>query len=666
MIGWDGMMLKSGSRLRIQLARLFFSPALCLVVLVESAMAAATVQPSVILITVDTVRADRMGFLGSSRGLTPNLDVLAHDSVVFARAYSQVPLTNPSHATILTGTYPQYHRVNDFAIPLASDLPDLPDILHVHGYSTAAFVGASILDPKSTAPGFDRGFDIYDAKAGERRPGSAVIEFAVTWLKAHASSPFFLWIHLYDPHAPYDPPEPFRSRYPAEPYDATIAYADSVLGDFFTQLRAMELYDRTLIALMSDHGEALGQHGEREHGYFLYDETIHVPLLIKLPKRRFSGRRVETRSGLVDVAPTILQIVGLPIPTAMQGQPLMKLVPNAAAGSLPESLSDRAIYSETDYPYLTFGWSPLRALRSNQYLFIDAPRKELYDQSADASAANNLAVDSPAVTDTMKALLDTFRGKTTNSAPLPKSVVDAQQAKKLNALGYVASGQSDAIQASDQAKLDPKDMIEVANRVTEALRDMSQARYQEALPLLQYALAQGPDSSAINRMFAEACLHLHDYKDVVSALRKALRLGSDTVAVHYQLGLALFALEDWNGAEAEFAAAAARAPRWPDAHYWLGSAYSRMKRYPEAEKELTITLGFQPDSFPANMELGQVFLIERNPEKALAIFQKAAELEPQMSDPHHFLARTYAALGQEENARRENAEANRLSRSEKP
>lgn len=661
-------MLRPFSRLKLQRA-LFFCPALCLIVLVESAMAAATVQPSIILITVDTVRADRMGFLGSLRGLTRNLDVLAHHSVVFTRAYSQVPLTNPSHATILTGTYPQFHRVNDFAIPLASDLPDLPDMLHAHGYSTAAFVGASILDPKGTAPGFDRGFDTYNAKAGARRPGSAVIELALTWLKAHASGPFFLWVHLYDPHAPYQPPEPFRSRYPAEPYDATIAYADSVLGDFLTQLRAMGLYDRTLIALMSDHGEALGQHGEREHGYFLYDETIHVPLLIKLPNQRFSGRRVETHVGLVDVAPTILQIVGLPIPAAVQGQslmPLLKLPSTEASGSPPEPLSDRQIYSETDYPYLTFGWSPLRALRSNQYLFIDAPRKELYDQSADASAGHNLAADSPAVTETMKALLDSFRSKTANSSPLPKSVLDAQQAKKLNALGYVASGQDEVIQASDQARRDPKDMIEVANRVTEALRDMSQGRYQEALPALQYALAQEPDSSAINRMFAEACLHLHDYKNVVSALRKALQLGSDTVAVHYQLGLALFALEEWKGAETEFAAAAAKAPHWPDAHYWLGSAYSRMKRYPEAERELTVTLGFQPDNFPANMELGQVFLIEHNPEKALAIFQKAAELEPQMSDPHHFLARAYAALGQEENTSRENAEADRLSRSEKP
>jgi arylsulfatase A-like enzyme/Tfp pilus assembly protein PilF len=646
--------------LRLRLTGIFCCAVLCLLVPAESVMAAAAAQPSVILITVDTVRADRMGFLGSHRGLTPNLDALAQDSVVFNRAYSQVPLTNPSHATILTGTYPQFHRVNDFAIPLTSDLPDLPEILHAHGYSTAAFVGSSILDPKGTAPGFDRGFDIYDAKTGERRSGSAVIELALTWLKPRSSDPFFLWVHLYDPHAPYDPPEPFRSRYPAEPYDATIAYADSVLGSFLTQLRTMGLYDRTLIAFMSDHGEALGQHGEREHGYFLYDETIHVPLLVKFPEGHFSGTRVEASAGLVDVAPTILQIVGLLVPATMQGQsllPLLKLHSTKASADTNETLSDRQIFSETDYPYLTFGWSPLRALRSNQYLFIDAPRKELYDQPVDSVAERNKAASSPAVTDTMKALLDAFRSGTVNSSPASKSVLDAQQAKKLNALGYVAFGEASANSGKDPARTDPKDKIEVANEVTEALRDMSRGRYEDALPLLRYALAQESGSPAVYQMFGESCIHLHYYKDAVAPLRKALQLGSDRLMVHYQLGLALFETEDWKGAETEFSAASAQSPRWPDAHYWLGSTYSRMKRYPEAEKELTASLEFEPNNFAANMELGQVFLIEHNPEKAIAIFQKAAKLEPRLGDPHHFLARAYSALGQEEDARRENAEA---------
>jgi arylsulfatase A-like enzyme/Tfp pilus assembly protein PilF len=637
--------------------------ALSFLMLARLCAAVAQPQPNIILITVDTVRADRMGFLGSKRGLTPNLDALARHSVVFTHAYSQVPITNPSHATILTGTYPQFHHVNDFAIPLAEDLPDLPQILHQHGYHTAAFVAASVLDPKGAAPGFDRGFDSYDAESVGGRRAEAVVEHVLAFLKKQPHCPLFLWVHLYDPHAPYVSPEPFKSRYASAPYDGAIAYADSAIGHLIAQLRAQGLYENSVIAIMSDHGESLGDHGEQRHGYFLYDETIHVPLLIKLPGKGLAEKRVEVRVGLVDVAPTILQIVDLPVPAAMQGQslvPLTKSTPNAV-----ESLLQRSIYSETDYPYLAYGWSSLRALRSNKYLFIDAPRKELYDQSADAAAEHNLALSSPAVTSEMKFSLDTFRSETGNATNVPEAVTDAEQAKKLNALGYLASIHTSGIPVVDEARADPKDMIEVANRMTLAIENMARRRYADAVPLLEYVVSKDPDNVAGNRVLGEAYVRVHDYSEAVPPLRKALRLGSDLATTHYQLGLALFALKDWNGAEVEFTTAAAKSPRWPDAHYWLGSTYGRLKRYPEAEKELEATIQFQPDNFPANMELGQVLLIEHNPEKASAVFKKAAELEPDMGDPHHFLARAYIALGREDDAQRENAEAARLGLLEK-
>ena len=638
----------------------------CIVVLAECAIAAhsapAPAPSNVILITLDTVRADRMGFLGSQRGLTPNLDTLAAQSIVFSRAYSQVPLTNPSHATILTGTYPQFHHVNDFAIPLTKDLPDLPQILHEHGYATAAFVGAAVLDPRGTAPGFDRGFDTYDADTQSFRPGSMVIEHAMAWLKQHHHGPFFIWVHLYDAHAPYISPEPFKSRYPKEPYDASIAYADSVVGDMLKQVRAMTLYDNTVIALMSDHGEAFGEHGEREHGYFLYDETIHVPLLIKLPAQHFGGKQIEKRAGLVDVAPTILQAVDIPVPPAMQGHPLLPLVQET--GGAGESLIDRPVYSETDYPYLAYGWSPLRSLRSNKYLFVEAPRQELYDQSSDPAAEHNLSASSPAVTDTLKSTLDAFRSKTANSGEIPKAIVDAQQVKKLNALGYVATATASSNPSMTETRADPKDKIGVANHITQALRYMSNERYQEAISLVEYAQTQEPNSAIVHRLLGECYVHVENFKDAVTQLRRALQLGSDVATVHYQLGFALFGLEDWAGAETEFGAATIKSPNWPDAHYWLGSTYSRMKRYPDAQKELEATLQAQPDNFPANMELGQVLLIEQNSEKAIAIFHKAAELEPEMSDPHHFLAKAYTKLGREEDARHENAEVKRLDAAE--
>src|ERR1700730_5673013 len=329
----------------------------CVVWLAASALEGAAespniIPPNIILITVDTVRADRMGFLGSKLGLTPNLDTLARESVVFTHAYSQVPLTAPSHATILSGTYPQFHQVNDFQVPLAPDLPYAPAILRAHGYRPSAFVGAMVLDPHAGfARGFDRGFDTYDAGFHQARPGEdryhsterrggGVVAHAVAWLHQHPRGPFFMWLHLYDAHDPYDPPEPYKSKYASAPYDGEIAYVDSAVGKFLIDLRSRGLYDGALIAVMADHGEALGEHGEDTHGFFLYDETIHVPLLIKLPSAASAGKKIENQVGLVDVLPTILQAVKIPVPPEMQGESLLSMlmpkpVPAESAGASP-------------------------------------------------------------------------------------------------------------------------------------------------------------------------------------------------------------------------------------------------------------------------------------------------------------------------------------------
>jgi len=317
---------------------------LCFLLLIGPAFSIdKTFHPNVILITLDTTRADRMGFLGSKRGLTPKLDEMARQGVAFTRAYSHVPLTTASHTTILTGTYPQFNHVNDFGVPLSARLPYVPDLLHQHGYRTGAFVGSLILDPlDGTAPGFDRGFDVYDAgfhlrrrgmdryRSVERRAGE-VVDHALGWLSQVPNGPFFLWVHFYDAHDPYDPPPPYIEQYASQPYDGEIAYTDACLGKLLDALRKHGLYDETLIAVMADHGESLGAHGENTHGVFLYDETLHVPLLIKLPLNRFAGKHVETRVGLVDVAPTILSAAGFTAPHEMQGESLLSMVNTSEA-----------------------------------------------------------------------------------------------------------------------------------------------------------------------------------------------------------------------------------------------------------------------------------------------------------------------------------------------
>src|SRR2546427_7036840 len=267
-----------------------------------------------------------MGFVGSHSALTPNLDALARESIIFEHAYAQAPLTVVSHATILTGTYPQTHQISELGSPLAAGLPYLPDLLHAHGSRTAAFVGSVLLDPRNgSAPGFDRGFDLYVAgfqqssggggKQLVERRGDQVVARATKWLSNNTRGPFFLWVHLYDPHAPYG-----RS------YDRAVAAADAALGKLIAMLRNQKLFEESVLIVASDHGESLGAHGEDTHGIFLYDETIHVPLLIKLPHASAGGKRIDNRVELVDVLPTLLQAVRIDIPKEVQGESLLALM----------------------------------------------------------------------------------------------------------------------------------------------------------------------------------------------------------------------------------------------------------------------------------------------------------------------------------------------------
>jgi arylsulfatase A-like enzyme/Flp pilus assembly protein TadD len=636
---------------------LAFSSVLC--------FAASAHHPNVILITIDTTRADRMGFLGSKRGLTPNLDVLARQSVAFSRAYAHVPLTTASHTTILTGTYPQFNHVNDFGVPLSPQLPYLPDLLHQHGYHTAAFVGSLILDPlDGTAPGFDRGFDVYDAgfhlrrqgedryKTVERRAGT-VVNHALAWLRQSRNGPFFLWVHVYDPHDPYDPPPPFKARYASQPYDGEIAYVDSMLARLFAELRKTGVYDDTVIAVMADHGESLGAHGEKTHGVFLYDETLHVPLLIKQANSRALGKRVGARVGLVDVAPTLLREAGFDVPKAMQGEPLLDRQ-NEDLGQ------ERPAYAETDYPHRAFGWSALRALRLGKYLYIQAPERELYNQTADPEELHNLASSTKAVADTMAAQLDEFRQKTAQTL-IQLTKPDPEQMKKLQALGYVGSDSNEPKTSVVLSGADPKEKIEISNLLHDAMFDVEDARYKEAIPLLERVLKDQPEMSVANMQYGIAEARLKNYDKAVPPLQKAVKLLPDSGMGHYELGLALFETGDWKSAAPEFEAAVARAPRWADAHFSLAAVYARIDRVPEAMTELDTTLTLNPDHYRANLLRGRILSLQGNPEAALGNLEKAVQVQPQSQEAHLFLGGAYAQLGRDADAQRELSVARTLS-----
>jgi arylsulfatase A-like enzyme/Flp pilus assembly protein TadD len=628
-------------------------------------------SPNIILITLDTTRADRMGFLGSKLGVTPNLDALAQESSVFTHAYAQVPLTTPSHATILSGTYPQFHGLIDFQIPLPADVPYGPEILHVHGYRTAAFVGSMALAPGTLAPGFERGFDTYDAdfhpealgrqffhkKDRDRtveRSGDEVVTLALEWLNQHPKGPFFLWVHLYDAHAPYEPPEPYASRYASEPYDGGIAYEDAVVGRFIEELKARKFYDGAVIAVMADHGESLGAHGEDTHGVFLYDETIHVPLTVKLPYG--TGKRVESRVELVDVMPTLLDAVGIKAPATMQGETLLGLIQTdeAAMGVW----RDRPAYAQADYPRLTYEWSALQSWRTGKYLYVQAPHRELYDQTTDTKAEHNLAASSPAVADTLSAKMASFREKTSSHRESTKVAADPAAEQKLAALGYVAPSVHSST-SSDQGP-DPKDRVESLHLIEKLPTVLEDGRFADALPIVLELIVKEPNMSQLYLKLAGCYMALKQYEKAIPILRKARDLYPTNIGVEMNLAKALLEARDFEGAATVSKDLVEKVPLRLTAHTFLQRAYFQSKHYPEAIKACEELLVDLPDDYDSNLILGLALAQSGAREAAVPKLQKAAEVHPRAPEPPMALAVVYAMLGRAADAERERTEASRL------
>jgi len=547
---------------------------------------------------------------------------------------------------------------------LAEDIPYLPDQLKRGGYKTAAFVGALVLDPEArAAPGFERGFDTYDAgfhapadgedryHSLERRAGD-VVSHAVRWLNRPRQGPFFVWIHLYDPHDPYDPPEPFKTKYKSAPYDGEIAYTDAMVGKLISALQSRGLYRNTLIAVMADHGEAFGEHGEQRHGIFLYDETVHVPLLFKLPVDPVGGKRLERRVGLVDVAPTILKEAGVAIPPRMQGSSLAEeMTTSAKKKSSPPADAAQSVYSETDYGYRSFGWSRVRAWRTSKYFYVQSPKRELYDETEDQKAEQNLAGSAPAVADTLDTQLNQFHEKT-SSAATGQAKHDAVAVANLRALGYLASDNSPALPAGAPA-IDPKDKIEIANLMHQALVNKEEEHYDEAIPRLQRIIQDAPEVSTAYLELGHAFVHEKKFSEAIPPLQKAVEKMPDSGAAHYELGFAMANTGDWQGALPQLEAAVASAPDSAEMHFYLGAVYEQLQDTSKATKEYRETLNLNPDHFKANLMLGRLYGMRRNPAAALPLLERAVKLQPNSPDAHNFLGNVYSDLGDMEKARNE-------------
>jgi choline-sulfatase len=456
----------------------------------------------IILISIDTLRADRLPSYGYSGTRTPNIDRLIADGVLFENAYSHSPQTLPSHTSMLTGELPFEHGVRDnIGFTLKNPQRTLPQTLRDAGYATGGFVSAYVLRKQV---GFDQGFDHFDDELppaspdkplGQmQRPGTDTLAAATKWLDARTSPRFFLFFHIYEPHRPYAPPPHIKAR---NPYDGEVEYSDEIVGRLLDYLRSKNLYDNGTIVLLSDHGEGLGDHGEDDHGIFVYRATTHVPLIVKLPGSRNGGQRVAAPVQHVDLVPTIEELVGLPglktRPTS-EARPTSKTRPThgrslvpALTGSGP--LAPASIYSESLSPRYHFGWSELYALSDDRYRFIRAPKDELYDLTQDPNELTSIAAERVQVRTAMRRALDGLVADAKVSAP---SVVTAEDRQKLAALGYVGTQTGASLETASDMLPDPKDRVDVLKKYKRANDLAGERQFGEAIVLYREILRDEP------------------------------------------------------------------------------------------------------------------------------------------------------------------------------
>jgi choline-sulfatase len=485
----------------------------------------------VVLISIDTLRADHLPAYGYRGVDTPAIDGLRRDAILFARAYSHTPLTLPSHTSLLTGLLPAVTGVRDNvgytldpARIASGEVPYLPQILKRQGYATGAAVSAYVLQGKT---GLATGFDLYEDSiefrtgtglAGLQRPGAETLRLVLPWLRAAAAPPahpFLLFFHIYEPHTPYDPPEPYASRY-ALKYDGEIATADAVVGQLLTELKRLGAYDRSIVVLLSDHGEGLGDHGEDEHGVLLYNEAIHVPLLLKLPAGQLAGSAAAAPAALTDVAPTILALLGLPVPKALRGASLLGL------------LDDRRVYAETFYPRLHFGWSDLASLVGRRYHYIDGPDPELYDLERDPHESRNLLGDERRVAAAMRSEL---AGYSRDLAP--PAAVDPEARAAMAALGYVGrtapapsgnAGGAGGGAGGGRALPDPKRHLGLLRDLRQGFAAMARHDYPVAAATFERVLAANPAMADAWEFLGRARERLGESDAALAAYDRALRI----------------------------------------------------------------------------------------------------------------------------------------------
>jgi choline-sulfatase len=607
-----------------------------------SSVPAKAAPPDIFLITIDTLRADHVHCYGYANGSTPALDALAKDGLRFTQAFTPSPITNTSHASILTGLLPGSHGVTDFAVPLSPAHPTVAELLKAQHYHTAAFIGAVILDSKTLAPGFDRGFDFYDnfpehpatkSRWGRvERRGMDVVAHAERWLSAHPGGPHFVWVHLYDPHDPYEPPMPYSQIYKDHLYDGEIAYADSALAHWIAYLKTSGRYRNSLIVVVGDHGEGLGEHHEDTHGIFLYDSTTHVPLIVKLPGGLGAGTVVNAQVRTVDIMPTLVELAGGRAPERRDGEPLQTYFDGKNEISRPA-------FGETDYP-LRFGWAPLRSVRSDGFKFIEAPRPELYDLQVDAAELTNKY-------DSQDARVSKSR-KALSEVGARESGSDASK---------VGTGSGSA---NTSALPDPKDKIEEQNLLHAAMIASDDDRSEDARKALEKVLVLDPKSPTALRQLGELELQAGDYVPAAAHLKGAMALRPDDATASFYAGQALEKSRDPAGARDALETSLKLMPGQLQARLLLGHVYLELKDSKAAEDQFEAALLIQSDSVEAQLGSAEAQIADGNFAEAAQLLGALSKAQPKNAGVFELLAKAYSGLGKKLESQQAEAKAKLL------
>ncbi len=602
---------------------------------------------NVLIVTIDTLRADRLGSYGYGAASTPHLDALAARGQRFSRATTVTPLTLPAHSSLFTGTYPAFHGVRDNGgFYLEEDQTTLAELLQQEGFRTGGFVGAFVLDSRwGIAQGFDHFFDDFDLTEYDQapgmdaiqRPGSLVVDEALDWLRKDSTTPFLSWVHLYDPHTPYEAPEPFRSRFPATrsgAYDAEIAYADAQVGRLLQGLEDLGRLHNTLVVVAADHGEMLGAHGEVTHGFFIYQDAVHIPLILAGPG--LEAAVVPEQVRIIDIFPTVLARLGMAIPPVVQGVDLSPF----SRGEGRRLVA----HAESWTPRYHYGWSELQSIQDERYKFIRAPQRELYDLAQDPLERTNLAPSDPDRADAMEAALERLLEEVSATEEAAPRAIDPQTEAKLRALGYLGSA-SPRHRQDDGPRSDPKDKIHLYNGIKEATTASASGDLEDAIAKMEAVLQEDPEIIEAHLLLGNFHRKEDRLEEAAEAYRRTLALDPEHQEALYTLALTYKDLSRYDDARLGLENARRLDSKNGKVLWQLADLAMREGQYSTAEQELLSALSLDLDKPRFLLKLGDCYLEMAEPEKARRRLDEALDLNPKLLTANYSRGLAFEAEG---------------------